>query len=508
MTPPVRPAATVAAMVLVIAAIAISVLTARRGPDGPGDTGATEDRRTASDDLHGAPEWMPDASNTGVPDGVTLEPHAGTLTVTTDGTVIDGLDIDGCLLIKADNVTIRNTRIRCADTRALYAPTGYGPTLVEHVEVAGVAEPWSHGVVGHHMTVRHTDIHGFGDGVKLWTGSTYEHNYIHDLAVGDGQHNDGMQMSGGHDVVIRNNRIVHDPTQTSAILIKADVAPIYNLTIDGNWLEGGNYTLYLLGQGDDSTGGSTPYRAYDITAVNNRFGDHAHGPLLAEGLDGNFTWDCNVWDDTGELMQPDGHPQNGTDCNTRPATSPTPVRVRRLGGADRVATSIAVSEQSYGSSNSVILARQDVYADALTAGPLAAEMRAPILLTSREEVDPRVIEEIDRLGAREAVLIGGGSALGPSVAEDLRSHGLAVRRIAGSSRFATAGAIATELDVTDVVLTEGAHQDPARGWPDALSAAGLASHEQMAVLLVTRTAVPDATATALRGRARALIVGG
>ena len=53
----------------------------------------------------------PDANCTGVPAGTTLTPSGG-LTITTAGTVIDGRDITGQVVVNAPNVTIRNSRIR------------------------------------------------------------------------------------------------------------------------------------------------------------------------------------------------------------------------------------------------------------------------------------------------------------------------------------------------------------------------------------------------------------
>ncbi|WP_168202741.1 right-handed parallel beta-helix repeat-containing protein [Georgenia wutianyii] len=50
------------------------------------------------------------AVTAGVPDGTTLTP-SGSLTITEDGTVIDGLDVHGNIHIKADDVTIMNTRV-------------------------------------------------------------------------------------------------------------------------------------------------------------------------------------------------------------------------------------------------------------------------------------------------------------------------------------------------------------------------------------------------------------
>ncbi|MFC7590531.1 hypothetical protein ACFQYP_47700 [Nonomuraea antimicrobica] len=53
----------------------------------------------------------PGPGNTGVPEGVRLR-KSGSLRVTKNGTVIDGLEVTGYITVEADDVTIRNTRVR------------------------------------------------------------------------------------------------------------------------------------------------------------------------------------------------------------------------------------------------------------------------------------------------------------------------------------------------------------------------------------------------------------
>ena len=57
--------------------------------------------------------------------------------------------------------------------------------------------------------------------------------------------------------------------------------------------------------------------------------------------------------------------------------------VTRLAGTDRIATAVAVSQNSFptGNAGAVVLARADDYPDALVGGPLAAAKNAPLLLT-------------------------------------------------------------------------------------------------------------------------------
>lgn len=173
----------------------------------------------------------------------------------------------------------------------------------------------------------------------------------------------------------------------------------------------------------------------------------------------------------------------------------------RLAGGDRVATAVEVSRNSHDAADTVVIARADDYADALAAGPLAVRLGAPLLLTGGDALDPRVAEEVQRLGATTAVLIGGEQALTPAVADGLPVADLT--RLAGADRFATAAVVADAVvdaggDPTSVYLVEGANADPDRGWPDAVAAGALAARQGRAILLATRDTLPASTLAALR----------
>lgn len=164
------------------------------------------------------------------------------------------------------------------------------------------------------------------------------------------------------------------------------------------------------------------------------------------------------------------------------------VRPQRVAGSDRVATAIALSQRTFRSATSVVIARSDSYADALAAAPLAGKLRGPVLLTSSSSLDSRVADEVARLGATDAWLIGGDGALSPNVE---RALGVRTRRIAGTSRIDTAARIALELRASSVYIAS------ATGWADAVAASGLAAFTHAPILLVDGDRVPAPTADAL-----------
>jgi outer membrane protein assembly factor BamB len=185
--------------------------------------------------------------------------------------------------------------------------------------------------------------------------------------------------------------------------------------------------------------------------------------------------------------------------------------LQRLAGPTRIETAVEISRATFGTAAAVLLARADTYPDALAGAPLAFGLSAPILLTDPAALPTVVAEEVQRLGAATAVILGGETAVSPAVVGTLQQLGLEVTRVAGASRFGTAAAVADHLPAPErVFLVEGAHADPLRGWPDALTVAPLASHESAPILLTTRDALPEETRAALAdlGPLRVTIVGG
>ncbi|HEX4902624.1 MAG TPA: cell wall-binding repeat-containing protein, partial [Acidimicrobiales bacterium] len=93
----------------------------------------------------------------------------------------------------------------------------------------------------------------------------------------------------------------------------------------------------------------------------------------------------------------------------------------RLQGADRFATSAAVSKHAFpGSAPVAYLATGRGYADALAAGPVAALAGGPVLLVRSGCVPYEVLDELTRLGGPEVRILGGDRAVGAAVEDQTR----------------------------------------------------------------------------------------
>jgi hypothetical protein len=244
-----------------------------------------------------APPTWPDAATTGVPAGTTLTP-AGDLVVIVPGETVDARDVRGCVVVDADRVTIRRSRIRCGSFYGIRIMPGRVRTVVEDTEIDGLGNPQGVGLGFDDYVARRLNVHNIGDGLRLGTNVTIEDSWVHGLVHGKGSHNDGLQSDGGGRYVIRHNRVENRYGQTSAILLSTNTAPISDVVVQDNLLAGGGYSLYA---GTDEGG---PARALRVTG--NRFSREYfprggyYGP--ATSSEGAAVWSGNAWADTGETV--------------------------------------------------------------------------------------------------------------------------------------------------------------------------------------------------------------
>jgi putative cell wall-binding protein len=162
----------------------------------------------------------------------------------------------------------------------------------------------------------------------------------------------------------------------------------------------------------------------------------------------------------------------------------------RIGGDDRIETSVAISQAAYpvaGSAKAVVIARADDFADALAGTPFAVFQGGPLLITGKDRLDVRVSQEIRRvLGVNGQVFVlGGASALSPAVVGDVLTLNFNPVRIAGTDRFDTALRIAELMGPPlRVLLCSGL------SFADALSAGAAAAATRGIVLLTNGATLP------------------
>lgn len=190
--------------------------------------------------------------------------------------------------------------------------------------------------------------------------------------------------------------------------------------------------------------------------------------------------------------------------------------IQPIEGADRYSTAIAASRAAYApdSVDAVVVASGENWPDALGASALAGVVGGPVLLTKPGALPASVSAEIARLGASEAIVVGGEPAVSANVFKALDAlPGVDATRVAGVDRYATSACIAREAVRRlkqrpggysgTIFVTTGAN------FPDALAASPLAAKSGWPVLLTTpeRLSGEASAAIAAIGAKRALILG-
>ncbi|MDW6021561.1 Ig-like domain-containing protein [Mesorhizobium sp. BAC0120] len=237
------------------------------------------------------PSGFPDASTTGVPAGKVLTDVSGSFTSSYAGQVIDGLKVQGDIIVNNPNVIVKN-----CEAKSIIVNNGADGTTIQDSDIVGYNKPGATGIsiVGaDRITVERNDIKGFENGIWLESSnSLIKDNYLHDSIPYDPKtdpHTDGLQIPGGSGV--SNNRIVHNnfdlaphdnPNGDSGANSCITMSGATNIDISDNRLNGGGYSVYFEG----ATTGS------DVT--NNVFGGHVFGYVAgtaeaAQTYSGNVT---------------------------------------------------------------------------------------------------------------------------------------------------------------------------------------------------------------------------
>lgn len=244
-----------------------------------------------------APPVAAGPDTTGVPAGVTLTPQVGDLFITRPGTVVDGVDLTGCITVRADDVVIRNSRVTCtaSATNMVVSTNGsYRNLLVTDSELdgGGVVDI---GIGWQNYTLRRSEVRGTNDGARAGSNTVVEGSWIHALVRKGALHPDCVQSTGGTGIRISGNTL--DPRNAAtgdqgnaAIMLGSELRPfvLTDVLVQGNRLSSGNYTVNVRG---DAAVSGVALRGNTFTT------DAKYGPVLAPAA--VEVTDDNVLDGTG-----------------------------------------------------------------------------------------------------------------------------------------------------------------------------------------------------------------
>lgn len=163
----------------------------------------------------------------------------------------------------------------------------------------------------------------------------------------------------------------------------------------------------------------------------------------------------------------------------------------RFGGANRYDTAVLTSQNVWkGKADTVIIVGGLDFPDALSAAPLAKKYNAPVLLSGKNELTANTLNEISRLGAKKAFIVGGLSIIPSKVESQLSAKGISCERIAGSNRYETSTKVAERIGTSNGVVAAAG-----LSFADALAIAPIAAKLQMPILLTPKDSLSPYTAT-------------
>lgn len=200
-----------------------------------------------------------------------------------------------------------------------------------------------------------------------------------------------------------------------------------------------------------------------------------------------------------------GGPQAVADNVVAQLSEFTSGSVDRIGGDSRFDTAALLSEATFAAAVAVAyVATGAAFPDALAGGAAAGRDAGPMLLVQVDAVPAATRQELQRLAPERIVVLGGAAAVSDAVVAELDAIA-PTERIAGASRFETAGAVARTWDAaTTVFVATGAD------FPDALAGVPAAVAAGSPVLLVEPGSLPAATTSQLQRLSprRVVVLGG
>lgn len=230
-----------------------------------GPRGAVTTTPVAATGCAAAGPYVPPAlGSVGLPPSLDLCP-GGPLTITAPGTVVDGMDLRGGVVVAAADVVIRRSRIT-GDGSAPFGvvTTGAGSVRIEDTTLTGrFAEA---AVGGARWTAERIEIVGVtGDGAHAGEGSRLRASVLSRFAPG--RDVDGLQVLAP-DVVVEDTTVRMGEGHRSAVRI-VPAGGDGSIVVRANVLGGGEYTVHQPGG-----------PAEDVHVVDNRFArDAGRAPL-------------------------------------------------------------------------------------------------------------------------------------------------------------------------------------------------------------------------------------
>lgn len=296
-------------------------------------------------------------------------------------------------------------------------------------------------------------------------------------------------LSGGNSNLRDTNSKQIGVATSNNSVIKIDGTLLYNVTNDTNQYGAYINTPFVVSNLQQVTINGKSY--YEIYPERN-------APVGLGGPNNKYHGNYN-WNDKGYIL--------ASNINMTNEYLP-PVEVKS--GINRYATAVELSKSSFNSADTIVISNGYAIPDGLAATPIASYYKGPLLLVETSSIPSATQNEIKRLGAKNAIIVGGTGVVTPAVESQLSNLGITkITRLGGLNRYETALQVAKYIDqnlydVENVVVANG------YGEADSLSIAPVSGRDKMPIILVESNSIPSSVNSWLKSEDlnNAYLVGG
>jgi hypothetical protein len=254
----------------------------------------------------------PDSTNTGVPAGTTLKSQTNDITVTTPGTTIKDVALEGSISVEANNTTIEDTDVTvngtqtCGEScggRGIWIKPGVTGTVIQNVACHGGALSGSnvtqYCIMSNDSATTIKQLYAYNCTECLAGPMNLSNSFINEsgATIPQEHYEDIYYGGGGGPLIVNHNTMLNQQGQTAVVFASVDFGNQTTLTITNNLMAGGGYMIYGGGSG---SGGKV---VGPVTITGNRFsrefypngGYYGVASYMNEAV---TAWSGNVWDET------------------------------------------------------------------------------------------------------------------------------------------------------------------------------------------------------------------
>lgn len=190
--------------------------------------------------------------------GVKLKTQNERVYAETPGKVYDGMDFRDGILVRADNVTIKRSRVQCGDCPAIWVDWDVKNTVIEDVEITSQSDTdrIDRAITAgrtDNLTVRRVHVHNTQRGIEFGRSALIEDSWVDETNNPTAVHSSAVsgETTQNFSLTVRHNWIAQRPGQNNSgamVYYPGDTGTAQQsvkILIERNIFNGGTYALWL-----------------------------------------------------------------------------------------------------------------------------------------------------------------------------------------------------------------------------------------------------------------------